>query len=303
MLDRVATNPHRYKLTEVDVPNLIYDLEFAGDVTTAGTPLSKATLLSDETAVGFGLVGSTATIDDVLKTILSFPSMYTSSYVLFCSTVDSSSLDCAFGRNNEDIMRAIGMQLAMYAWFSGDSKTTFPFTNLQTKQTLDDVLSDTASRIELFSSTKLITLLSHSQYALVKMFEKDYCLKDIILNETTSNVFALSSIVNPKPTGSAYLKGIIANTLSTSSLFTETNITLTDSTSINETCIVLLDQMTNLSAYDYQFYIPDYAHSIQHLSNPDSGGSVMYNGIAFNKMIFDRHGGSVSFNIKKYKLT
>jgi len=58
------------------------------------------------------------------------------SYLAFCGNVNANMNDAAFGKNNEENMIGLGRQLAMYAWFKGDSKITYPFTNLITKNTL-----------------------------------------------------------------------------------------------------------------------------------------------------------------------
>ena len=60
----------------------------------------------------------------------------TASYMTFCSegygsTANPGALDAALGKNNEDMILQIGRQLAMYAWFKGVNKTSYPFTNLK----------------------------------------------------------------------------------------------------------------------------------------------------------------------------
>lgn len=64
MEDRVVQNPHRYQLAPVSGQSGVYDLApIPGKITTAGTPLNKATLFSDSTAALFGLSGANATPD------------------------------------------------------------------------------------------------------------------------------------------------------------------------------------------------------------------------------------------------
>lgn len=68
MKDRVVQFPHRYQLVPVEGETNVYDfVPVPGTITEAGTPLNKATLLSDETAALYGLTGEDATVDDVLR--------------------------------------------------------------------------------------------------------------------------------------------------------------------------------------------------------------------------------------------
>lgn len=60
MQDRVATYPGRWKLTPVAGQTDVYDFERADDPITAGTPLNKATFLTDATAAAIAaLTGNT----------------------------------------------------------------------------------------------------------------------------------------------------------------------------------------------------------------------------------------------------
>ena len=65
MQDRTPLYPGRVKLTPVSGQANVYDMVRADQPTQAGTPLNKATLLSDSTAALFGL-GTDAVPDDVL---------------------------------------------------------------------------------------------------------------------------------------------------------------------------------------------------------------------------------------------
>lgn len=85
------------------------------------------------------------------------------SYMAWCANVNTNSLDCAFGKNNEDLMFGIGMQLAMYAWFKGDSKVTYPFNTLKTKQTFLECYSQAYTEIR--ANHKLLELIAASPYA------------------------------------------------------------------------------------------------------------------------------------------
>lgn len=84
-----------------------------------------------------------------------------SSYFAFCtntSNISSSNcpaIECAFGKNNEDRIFNLGLQLAMYSWFCGDSKTEFPFTELCKCCTLTDIETNDAAFKELWENATL----------------------------------------------------------------------------------------------------------------------------------------------------
>ena len=60
MQDRVATHPNRWKLTPVAGQTNVYDFERADEPVVAGTPLDKATFLTDTTAAAIAaLTGNT----------------------------------------------------------------------------------------------------------------------------------------------------------------------------------------------------------------------------------------------------
>lgn len=67
MQDRVPLYPGRVKLTPVSGQTDLYDMERADQPTVEGTPLNKATFLTDAVAALYGLSGNTATINDVLS--------------------------------------------------------------------------------------------------------------------------------------------------------------------------------------------------------------------------------------------
>lgn len=69
MKERVSTYPGRVKLIPVEGQENIYDMERADSPIDEGTPLNKATLLTDETAALAGL-GENAVPDEVLSRIL-----------------------------------------------------------------------------------------------------------------------------------------------------------------------------------------------------------------------------------------
>ena len=64
MKDRIPLYPGRVKMTPVSGQANIYDMERADQPTQEGTPLNKATLLSDATAAALGLAGDDPTVDE-----------------------------------------------------------------------------------------------------------------------------------------------------------------------------------------------------------------------------------------------
>ena len=63
MQDRIANYPGRWKLTPVAGETDVYDFERADDPISAGTPLNKATFLTDATAAAIAaLTGNTPTL-------------------------------------------------------------------------------------------------------------------------------------------------------------------------------------------------------------------------------------------------
>ena len=69
MKDRIPLYPGRVKMTPVSGQANIYDMERADQPTQEGTPLNKATLLSDATAAALGLAGDDPTVDEALASI------------------------------------------------------------------------------------------------------------------------------------------------------------------------------------------------------------------------------------------
>lgn len=66
MKDRIPLYPGRVKLTAVDGQPGVYDMVRADEATEQGTPISKATLLDDDTAALYGLTGDAATVNNAL---------------------------------------------------------------------------------------------------------------------------------------------------------------------------------------------------------------------------------------------
>ena len=69
MKDRIPTKPGRVKLTPSGDGENYYILERADEPSEAGTPLNKASLLSDATAALMGLTGADPTVNDALASV------------------------------------------------------------------------------------------------------------------------------------------------------------------------------------------------------------------------------------------
>lgn len=69
MQDRIPTYPGRVKLTPVTGEENIYDMERADEPTQVGTPLNKATLLTDSTETAIWGDAQDRTVDEALKAL------------------------------------------------------------------------------------------------------------------------------------------------------------------------------------------------------------------------------------------
>lgn len=69
MKDRISTYPGRVKLTPVSGQTNTYDMTLADSPTENGTPLSKATFLSDSVSEKYFAPGTDHTVSDVLDTL------------------------------------------------------------------------------------------------------------------------------------------------------------------------------------------------------------------------------------------
>jgi hypothetical protein len=69
MKDRIPTSPNRYQLAHADGTSEYVTLTRADNPTQVGTPLTKATLLTDTTADAIGLEQSDPTVDDALAAL------------------------------------------------------------------------------------------------------------------------------------------------------------------------------------------------------------------------------------------
>ena len=78
MRDRIPTYPGRVQLVPVEGLENIYVMKRADEAVDEGTPLSKATFLTDETAAALGLSGD-ATVNDAFIRLTSASMVYTGS--------------------------------------------------------------------------------------------------------------------------------------------------------------------------------------------------------------------------------
>lgn len=195
--DRVVQYPHRYQLVEVSTGT--FDLvPVTGTITQEGTAINKAYLQPIEDALAGGI--------------------YNSSYIAFCSNVNSDSLDSAFGKNNEDSITGIGRQLAMYAWFKGDSRITYPFSLLLQCDTLDECL--TTGMSEVANNSNVLSIILASDYGLSKLLNK-IPTSDVLLKTICSSQTMAERIKDEVQLS----RGNIITTLNASSLFAKTTET------------------------------------------------------------------------------
>ncbi len=160
MIDRIVQYPHRYRAIPVAGRENVFDfVPVPGIITADGTPLNKGALLSDETARSLCLTDDeTATINTALRRI------NLSSFMTFCG----ADLDAALGKGNESRLFGIGRQLAMYAWFMGESAT---FSTLIKCDTLQECYQHAIA--EILSSPAVTALLNGSTYASENMYTED----------------------------------------------------------------------------------------------------------------------------------
>lgn len=69
MKDRVSTYPGRVRLTPVEGQANVYDLAWADEPQQTGTPLNKASLLSDAVAAALKIAGEDSTVNDAFAAI------------------------------------------------------------------------------------------------------------------------------------------------------------------------------------------------------------------------------------------
>lgn len=89
----------------------------------------------------------------------------TASYMAFCTNANTNSLDAAFGKNNENTIKGLGLQLAMYSWFKGDSKITYPYTNLIAFNSFRSICEDPQGLAEIIINSNIVSLINASPWA------------------------------------------------------------------------------------------------------------------------------------------
>lgn len=130
-------------------------------------------------------------------------------YLAFVTNANVDSINAAFGMNNEATVKCIGKALAMYAWFKGESNSTYPYTELQKCNTLTEIFNNLKAFRELVSSVNLESLLQTSTYItsnrkdeLEKSYFNDLCYRYGYGQYSTYDSFCananLSTFVNSK---------------------------------------------------------------------------------------------------------
>lgn len=152
----------------------------------------------DTKATQSALNSLTATVEtkaDLVNGIVNPSQLYPNldSYIAFCANVNINAIEAAFGKNNEDKVHKIGEQLAMYAWFRGDSKTTYPFTNLKTCDNLSGCLSNPSALNELVNNSNIMNLIAGSPYAMGLIAGNSAVMDAVAASALALNIFAKSA--------------------------------------------------------------------------------------------------------------
>lgn len=154
----------------------------------------------------------TGTDNDKLITPLSLRQgmIDNSSYMLFCTSTNSDILDVAFGKNNEDEIINIGKQLAMYAWYKGANKTSYPFTNLSLVSKYADIFTDSDAYSELLSDRNILELINLSTFAQSKLeLAEDLEIEAIAALSGASDTFTTLELMFNDATATALIAASI----------------------------------------------------------------------------------------------
>ena len=236
--DRIVEYPNRY----TDQNGVIYTLTPApGSITEEGTTVTAVNLNKLEEGVRQGVLASgtgleQATIDlfgvDNVDLALR-KSLNLSSYMAFCSNVNTDSLDAGFGKNNEDRVMGLGLQLAMYSWFKGTNKTIKPYTELiNSVNTINDlfVTANQSMFQNIFMNDDILfSLLMASPYAKQKVIDNQskIVLPDKILYNLGDECSSVSGGWNKTSTGANFIRGYTNSTgTPTGTVSTKNNIPL-----------------------------------------------------------------------------
>lgn len=109
------------------------------------------------------------------------------SYFAFCTNANEDSILCALGKNNEDRIRMLGLQLAMYAWFKGESKTDYPFTELSKCDTLTDIANSDSAWRELCLNKFLCNYLLYNEYARESISDSETLIENVATCEPSND--------------------------------------------------------------------------------------------------------------------
>ena len=109
------------------------------------------------------------------------------SYFALCTNANEDSILCALGKNNEDRIRMLGLQLAMYAWFKGESKTDYPFTELSKCDTLTDIANRDSAYREVCFNDILRKFLLYNEYARKSISDSETLIENVATSEPSND--------------------------------------------------------------------------------------------------------------------
>jgi hypothetical protein len=156
--DRVVQFPHRYQLVPVAGESDTYDIiAKPGTITEAGTPINKATLLSDETAALYDLTGNDATVDKALGNV--------------AHAVN-------FGEYSQ-ISGQISMNATGFMAFTNEDFDDFNTVDLNTYPTRMIVPSG-ATRIKLTFDLPTMSASSHAYRSRVNLYKNSVLFREIV---------------------------------------------------------------------------------------------------------------------------
>lgn len=157
-------------ITATEITDQRWDISLCGasSMTIGVIPPSgmeaQTVTLSAETAGAY----SSQNVDDALFKIYEDINLTASlsAFNAFCTNANANSLDSAFGKNRLDSeVRGLGIALALYAYFKGDSRITHPFTELKTVNNMTELINNPTALAELYYCDNLFALTELSPYA------------------------------------------------------------------------------------------------------------------------------------------
>ena len=148
MKDRITQYPHRYQMVPVSGQSDTYDIiAKPGTVTEVGTPLNKATLLKDATAVLYGLAGEDATVDGALAK--ASPIMHTGKLSMAETTVDFTSVGyISFAQERQDDFSVIDLSTS-YTKFTIPPSLNGKLVRFFSKGSINCTNNDSTVRLDL----------------------------------------------------------------------------------------------------------------------------------------------------------